>query len=474
MTLIDANSLENVFELEEPLVNRGPSELVLAVEIALDDCSDDTQWQVEVTSSDVEKLLSDPLEQIARIEPSKWTPQQAQQLGTAVLIKKAENQELFDRIAAQTSVLNDAVNAVPTTMVMDERTERRQTYILIRGAYDHPGELVTAATPSSLPPMRADLPRNRLGLAKWLVDPANPLTARVTVNRFWQMLFGTGLVKTPEDFGAQGEPPSHPELLDFLASEFIDSGWDVKAMLRLIVTSAAYRQESRQTPEVLERDPENRLLARGPRFRLNGEFIRDQALSASGLLSEKIGGPSVKPYHPTGMYEQITEAQYTKSYEESHGANLYRRSLYTYWKRSVPNPAMFLFDAPLRESCTLRRGRTNTPLQSLNLMNDPTYVEAARFLAQRMMLEGGESIDDRLGFGFRLVLARLPKPEELGVLKNGWQRASKEFATDIKAAEELLTVGESKADEKLDRTQLAALTTVASTILNLDEAVTKE
>jgi hypothetical protein len=293
---------------------------------------------------------------------------------------------------------------------MDDATPR-ETFILLRGAFDQLGEKVSANTPAVLPPMRGDLPRNRLGLAHWLVDPANPLPARVTVNRYWQMIFGTGLVRTAEDFGSQGEPPSHPELIDWLAAEFISSGWDVKALMRLIVTCQTYRQSSKLTPEAYERDPENRLLARGPRFRLQGEFVRDQALAASGLLVRKIGGPSVKPYHPPGLYEQVVNTRDNphSTYTQDHGEALHRRSLYTYWKRSVPNPAMMLFDAPFRETCTVRRPRTNTPLQALNLLNDPTYVEASRFLAQRMMREGGSSSASRLGYGFRLVTARDPR-----------------------------------------------------------------
>jgi len=320
------------------------------------------------------------------------------------------------------------------------------------------------------------LPLNRLGLAQWLVDPANPLPARVTVNRYWQMLFGTGLVRTAEDFGSQGEPPSHPELIDWLAAEFIASGWDTKALLRVLVTSATYRQSSKFTPAAHERDPDNRLLARGPRFRLQGEFVRDQALAASGLLVRKLGGPSVKPYHPPGLYEQVVSQRDNpaSTYTQDKGEALHRRSLYTYWKRSVPNPAMLLFDAPFRETCTLRRPRTNTPLQALNLLNDPTYVEASRFLAQRMLLEGGESAESRLGYGFRLVTARLPRPAEMTILKASLGRTLREFQADPAGAAAFLKVGEATADAKLDVAELASYTTLASTLLNLDEAVTKE
>jgi hypothetical protein len=389
--------------------------------------------------------------------------------------KQDPSPEAKDRLAKLTKSLGELEHAVPVSLVMDE-AKPRETFILLRGEFDKIGEKVTATTPAVMPPMRDDLPRNRLGLAQWLVDPTNPLPARVTVNRYWQMVFGTGLVRTAEDFGSQGEPPSHPELIDWLAAEFIASGWDTKAMLRLLVTSATYRQSSKFTPAAHERDPDNRLLARGPRFRLQGEFVRDQALAASGLLVRKLGGPSVKPYHPPGLYEQVVSQRDNpaSTYTQDKGEALHRRSLYTYWKRSVPNPAMLLFDAPFRETCTLRRPRTNTPLQALNLLNDPTYVEASRFLAQRMLLEGGESAESRLSYGFRLVTARLPRPAELTILKASLDRTLREFQADPDGAAALLKVGEAVADAKLDVAELASYTALASTLLNLDEAVTKE
>ncbi len=388
---------------------------------------------------------------------------------------KDKAQAAKERLAKLTKSLADLEHAVPVTLVMDEG-KPRDTFILLRGVYDQLGEKVTAATPAALPPMAEPFPRNRLGLARWLVDPANPLPARVTVNRFWQMLFGTGLVRTAEDFGSQGEPPSHPELIDWLASEFISSGWDMKAMLRLMVTSATYRQSSKLTPAARERDPDNRFLARGPRFRLQAEFVRDQALASSGLLVSKIGGPSVKPYHPPGLYEQVVNQKDNPkaTYTQDKGENLHRRSLYTYWKRSVPNPAMLLFDAPFRETCTLRRPRTNTPLQALNLLNDPTYVEAARQLAQRMMLEGGATIESRLTYGFRLITARLPRPAEMTILQAALARSLREFQADPTGAASLLKIGEAKTDATLNVAELGAYTALASTMLNLDETVMKE
>jgi len=386
----------------------------------------------------------------------------------------ADCRRLKDQIAALKKQINQIDNQIPTALVMQELPTPRPTHILIRGAYNKPGAEVTANTPATLPPLAAELPRNRLGLARWLVDPANPLPARVTVNRLWQSLYGVGLVRTTADFGTQGEPPSHPELLDWLATEFHRTDWDVKAMLRLLVTSSTYRQSSRLTPLLRERDPENRLLARAPRFRLQAEFLRDQALAASGLLVFKIGGPSVHPYHPPGLYEQVVSGFVAPTYVLGKGSELYRRSVYTYWKRSVPHPSMLVFDASYRETCTVRRARTNTPLQALNLMNDPTYIEAARVVAQRMAREGGATSGERVARGFRLLLCRAPRPKEQAILVAAHDRTLKEFQADESAAETLLKVGASTAEHTTDPAELAALTTVATTILNLDEFVTKE
>lgn len=406
--------------------------------------------------------------------PADRTDDEQKQLREHHQSTNAERKAQADALAELTKQVKEAEGAIPTALVMEEMPESRETHILMRGDYSRPGEAVTANTPAVLPPMSSESPRNRLGLARWLVDPQNPLPARVTVNRLWQSLFGAGLVQTSEDFGTQGAPPTHPELLDWLAVEFVDSGWNIKHMLRLMVTSATYRQSSRVTPELMERDPQNRLLARGPRFRLQAEFLRDQALAVSGLLVPTIGGPSVKPYHPPGLYEQVTAGSSTNTYEAGHGADLYRRSLYTYWKRSVPHPAMLAFDAPFRETCTLRRPRTNTPLQALNLMNDPTYVEAARFLAGRMLTESGDDVNQQLDYGFRLVLARSPQPQELSLLANAFERSAREFESDPSAAEQLLSVGENRSVEDLPLARLAAMTVVATTLLNLDETVTRE
>jgi hypothetical protein len=374
--------------------------------------------------------------------------------------------------------------AVPTVMVMQEMATPRDTFVLKRGQYDQKGDKVTPGVPSSLPPLAADVPPNRLALAKWLVRPDHPLVARVTVNRLWQSFFGTGLVKTSEDFGSQGEPPSHPALLDWLAVEFVSpetpgaTPWDVKAMVRRIVTSSTYRQDSRVTPDSLAKDPENRLLARAPRLRLPAEFIRDGALAVSGLLDPRIGGASVSPYQPAGLWEELASRSDGKNwtaqeYVQSHGRDLYRRTMYTFWKRTSPPPTLVTFDAPDRETCTVRRSRTNTPLQALVLLNDPTYVEASRKLAERMIGEGGDSPDARITFAFRLVMARQPSSAETDVLREVYHEAHAKFRADQSAALKLLAVGESPRNPKLDPADLAAWSTVAAVILNLDEAVTK-
>jgi hypothetical protein len=360
----------------------------------------------------------------------------------------------------------------PTVMVMAERTQRRPTHLLQRGQYDKPGEVVEPGVPAQLHPLPAGAPNNRLGFAQWLVAPENPLTARVAVNRFWQMMFGVGLVKTVEDFGLQGEWPSHPELLDWLATEFVRSGWDVKGLLKLMLTSATYRQDSSAPPELLQRDPENRLLARGARFRLPAESVRDAALAIAGLLDVRIGGPSVKPYQPDGLWKELTMQD--MDYVQAHGRDLYRRSLYTFWKRTVAPPMLANFDAANREACVVRESRTNTPLQALNLMNDVQFVEAARVFGQRMMLEGGATAEERLRYGFRLATGRMPKASELEVLRGSLSYHLDYFAGDGKRVEQFLAQGEAAPDARLDKRELAAYGSVGSLLLNLDETVTRQ
>jgi hypothetical protein len=316
--------------------------------------------------------------------------------------------------------------------------------------------------------MDESLPRNRLGFARWLVSPNHPLTSRVAVNRYWQKYFGTGLVKTAEDFGVQGDPPSHPELLDWLATEFMRNGWDVAAMQKLIVSSRTYRQQSRVTEELMDKDPENRLLARGPRMRLTGHAIRDQALYVSGLLNERIGGPSVSPYQPASLWAEMSMGM---KYRQSTGADLYRRSLYTIWKRTVAPPALAVFDAADREACWVKRKQTNTPLQALTLLNETGFVESARHLAVRMLAEGG---DDPIGFGFRTLTARHPTADERAILQEAALQYRSEFASDPEQATRLISTGESKASQEFEAPELAAYTALANVLLNLDEVITRE
>ncbi len=413
------------------------------------------------------------INEVAAIPQQKRTKAQTDKIAWYFLEKQAPEQiqEAWRQLLEARKQHEQFVDSIPTVMVMQEQETPRDTFLLIRGAYDRPGEKVAPGVPAALPPLPAGAPNNRLGFAQWLVAPANPLTARVTVNRFWQMYFGTGLVKTVEDFGSQGEWPSHPELLDWLATEFMRTGWDVKAMQKLIVSSATYRQSSKVTPELLQKDPENRLLASGPRVRLPAETVRDQALAIAGLLVEKIGGPSVKPYQPAGLWKELAGGQ---DYPQDHGENLYRRSVYTFWKRAAPPPAMMIFDSAGRETCTVRQNRTNTPLQALDLMNDVTYLEASRVLAERMMREGGPTPEERIGLAFRMATARQPSPEESRVLVSGFHYYRDNFQTDRAAAVKFVSEGERPRDERLEVSDLAAYTAVANLILNLDEVVTKE
>ncbi len=376
-----------------------------------------------------------------------------------------------DELKKQTDELD---KEIPATLVSQELAEPRPAFVMKRGQYDQPGEPVTRDVPAVLPPFPADAPRNRLGLAQWLVSDDNPLSARVAVNRFWQRYFGVGLVKTSEDFGNQGEQPSHPELLDWLAVEFQQSGWNVKHLQRLIVTSATYRQSSKMTPEQYAADPENRLLTRGPRFRLDAETVRDNALSVSGLLVERVGGPSVKPYQPLGIWKAVGyTTSNTANFKQDHGDALYRRSLYSFWKRTAPPPTLQLLDAPSREICTVRRSRTNTPLAALALLNDVQFFETARALAQRTLAEAGPDVKARASYAFRLATARRPTDDELDILVRQYEAQRAAYAADPEAAKKVLTVGENKPPDGLDPAELAAWTLVANCILNLDETVSK-
>ena len=381
-------------------------------------------------------------------------------------------QQSLERLTELRGKENELLSSLPEVMVMKELDEPRPTFILDRGAYDAPTKRVYPTTPTSVMEFSKDVPRNRLGLAQWLIDEDNPLTARVAVNRYWQMLFGRGIVKTSDDFGNQGELPSHPELLDWLAIRFRESGWDVKALLRLLVTSATYQQSSVATPEMKEQDYENVWLARGPSYRMPAEMIRDNALVASGLIADSIGGPSVKPYQPEGLWEQLATRNVTK-YVQDHDDDLYRRGLYTIWKRSSPPPSMVSFDASEKYLCTVKRQKTNTPLQALVLLNDPQYVEAARLLAERMIKEGGEQPEEQITFGFKALTSRAPDDRELNLLKELYQEERTEFSEAPARADSLLAVGEHPRDTSLPTDQLAALTVVANALVNYDEAVYK-
>lgn len=401
------------------------------------------------------------------------TPRQQQELFEYYLLNYDKQ---YDRQLSEITKLRDEENKLltvqPEVMVMQERSERRPTYILDRGAYDAPSEEVDPGTPLAVMAFADELPQNRLGLARWLIHEDNPLTARVAVNRYWQMLFGKGIVKTSDDFGNQGELPTHPELLDWLAVKFRDSGWDVKALLRLIVTSATYKQSSVLDKKIMEVDPDNTWLARGPSYRMPAEMIRDNALAASGLLTREIGGRSVKPYQPKGLWEQLAIRNATV-YEPDTGKNLYRRGLYTIWKRSSPPPSMVIFDASDKYVCTVKRQSTNTPLQALVLLNDPQYVEAARVLAERMIVQGGEGVDHQITYGFKAMTSRDPVARELHLLKKLYDTQLVKYQKDPAAAEKLLQVGETPVNPALPKNKVAALTLVASTLMNYDEAVFK-
>ncbi|MGA1058569.1 MAG: DUF1553 domain-containing protein, partial [Phycisphaerales bacterium] len=378
------------------------------------------------------------------------------ELGAAIGAAEAERKAIDDR--------------VPTTLVAAELMTPRPAHILNRGEYDQPRDRVERHVPAVLPPMRDAHSRDRLGLAQWLFEPGHPLTARVTVNRIWQRYFGEGLVETVEDFGSQGALPSHPELLDFLATWFEESGWDLKALHRLIATSATYRQRSAASDEAWASDPANRRLARGPRMRLDAEVIRDLALFTSGLLVEKLGGPPVKPYQPEGIWEAVGYVgSNTQKFSRDMGDALWRRSLYTFWKRTAPPPSMASFDAPNRESCVVERERTNTPLAALVLLNDEQFVESARHLGLRMLEAGGD--DAAIDRGFRIVLSRLPDPRERAAMQDLLRRARTRFFTDAESATALLSVGESPASESFDPVEQASFAVLGSVLLNLDEAI---
>ena len=419
-----------------------------------------------------------PLEILYTYDPKKAIEQIEQ--GNAAEIKRYYTQILDPKFKAFTTKIqearnfeNDLLTTIPEIMVMGDLPEPRPTHILERGVYDVHGAEVSPGTLELIFPFDPQLPRNRLGLTKWLFDPAHPLTARVMVNRIWQMHFGRGLVETAEDFGNQGQLPSHPELLDWLALEFVKSGWDIKAMHRLMVSSETYQQTSAITEALLEKDPENKLLARGPRFRLPAEMIRDNALVISDLLVDQVGGPSVYPYQPAGLWDGLTNKGWAYKYLQEPGDGLYRRSLYTIWKRTAPPPSLLIFDASDRAVCTVRRSTTSTPLQALVLLNDPQYVEAARKLAEKLIREE-DAISERLTKAFRLSTGRAPDPEEQKILTSFYQDEISRFQEDSEAALAFIATGDSNWDQNLNPNEIAALGIVVNGIMNTDEAYTRK
>ena len=413
---------------------------------------------------------SEVLPIVQNIPPDKLTDSQRKWAVNYLLHDDPKLSDYQQKVIALKDEYDTISNRSPSTMVMDDKPTPAFAYVLKRGQYDQLGEKVEPGIPAVLPPMPAGAPRNRLGLAQWLVDPGNPLLSRVTVNRFWQQFFGVGIVRTAEDFGIMGERPVNQPLLDWLAVEFRESGWDIKHTLRLMVTSAAYRQSGRVTPQKEEKDPENRLVSRGPRFRMDGEMIRDQALAASGLLVPTIGGPSVKPYQPDGLWEVVSMSH--ESYKRDTGDALHRRSLYTFWKRLAPNPQLTTFDTPTRELCTVRRDRTNTPLQALAVENDPQYVEAARQLALHAITSTNDPAG-RLDYMSERLLARPLDEREKGILLKSVAQFSMTYTKKPDAAAQLIKVGETPADTAVPAPEQAAWTMVASEFLNLDEALNK-
>ncbi|HEV3416085.1 MAG TPA: DUF1553 domain-containing protein, partial [Pirellulales bacterium] len=408
------------------------------------------------------------------VSKSKRTAKETDELlGWWLAAEDKPTQELVGRLTGLEQEEQAMKTRGTVAHVMEEKKMDPTAFVLNRGEYDKRRDPVKADTLAALPPMPPDFPKNRLGLARWLVRPEQPLTARVTVNRFWQEVFGTGIVRTAGDFGSAGEPPSHPELLDWLAVEFRESGWDVKKFFRLIMTSATYRQSAKLTPEIVERDSQNRFLSHGPRFRMDGEMIRDYALASSGLLSPKIGGPSVRPYQPPKVWEAVAMPESnTRVYQQDHGESLYRRTLYTFWKRAAPPASMDIFNAPSREVCTVRRERTNTPLQALVTLNDPQFVEAARVLAEHA-LAASQQTDDRISFLALHLLDRPFRASETAAVQASLTGLLDYYNSHADDAKQLIAVGEAKADPALDPATLAAWTMLSNELMNLDEVLNK-
>jgi hypothetical protein len=467
-----------VFDLKEPIASTEPAALVVKLAFKSKFASHQLgHFRLSVTDAKMPHENGTPPNIVAVLNTAieKRDEKQKKELATYFRERFAGVVTEADRALAKAKGDRAAFEAtIPTVMVMEEMPTPREAHVLIRGQYDKPGEKVTAGLPKLFGPMPPGAPMNRLGLAMWMVKADNPFTSRVAVNRFWEKFFGVGIVKTSENFGSQADFPSHPELLDWLATEFVRLGWDMKAIQKEMVMSAAYQQSARVTPELVERDPENRLLARGPRFRLQAEAIRDQAMAIAGLLVEKLGGPSVRPYQPEGIWDEINVYGNLRNYKHDLGEGLYRRSLYTIWKRTSAPPGMTIFDMPSREVCTVKRSRTNTPLQALALLNDVTYVEAARVLAERMIEEGGPTPEARIAWAFKRATARTPDGDEVAVLARGLALRIEKYKASLESAKRLISEGETKPNPRIDPAELAAYTMTANVILNLDEVVTRE
>ena len=434
-------------------------------------------------SSDKPQASNQELLQALRTEKSSLSVNQINLIAKEFGKVNSDYSKIYKSIDEEIRILEKGLKAGRTSvMVMDQSQKNRKTHLLMRGQYNQPKQVVTAGVPQIFTRLPEDQPADRLALAKWLTSKDHPLTARVAVNRYWQMIFGMGLVKTTEDFGSQGETPSHPKLLDWLAADFVEHGWDVKRLLRQMLLSASYQQKSEISPELLSRDPYNRLLARAGRYRLQAEFVRDNALSISGLLSPAIGGPSVYPTQPTGLWKEVSHFGHPTVFTAQHfypdlGKNLYRRSMYTFWKRTSPPPTLTAFDAPSREVCSVRRLVTNTPIQALILLNEPQFIQAAKNLAQQMLKKGGETPLEQITFAFRSATSRNPNAAEMRILNKSFQRQLDYFKADPQRAVNFMKASSaiSKDKNKMEQLiQLSAMTSVASLILNLDETITRE
>ncbi|NBR07733.1 MAG: DUF1553 domain-containing protein, partial [Planctomycetes bacterium] len=466
------NKLEGSLKTDKPFHIGGMRQSSIAFTGKIDDVR---LFSTALSPKDVERLSKGEtiqgLKEILVVAPANRSAIQSEQLKSYYLDHvDSQAKQIKAELSEIPKKLAELEKAMPVTMVMGELSPRRPTHILKRGQYDQHGEVVDPGVPGIFAALPTTVP-NRLELARWLTNPNHPLTSRVAVNRLWEMLFGTGLVETSEDFGIQGALPSHPELLDWLALELIKKNWNVREILKQIVLSSTYRQSSNTNKRVLEKDPRNKLLSHAPRSRLPAETVRDNALAISGLLVEQIGGPSVKPYQPDGLWEDVSVERREK-YKADLGDGLYRRSMYTFWKRTCPPPGMAAFDAPDRETCVIRRARTNTPLQALVLLNDPTYIEAGRKFAEQILLKANEN-QARFELAFQMALCRSPKTEEVEVLLKILQTAEKRFSSDPVAANNLTSIGYSKRNEKLNSSTLAAWTTITCMILNLDETISK-